>query len=163
MLLHKSLKENIKPACSISYVIVESDGAERHQRRDDDNRPLCGPHRTTIPPDMSPHTSISRFFESVGASLKNVRWSWGAQRRDGALFLRGAISGAGLALTGMSPLPKKSDACRKVDQDAGIAQFRKIAALGTSRAFVGFVESAHEYHVKLSPRWYGLLQVSDAA
>ena len=32
MLLHKSLKENIKPACSISYVIVESDGAERHQR-----------------------------------------------------------------------------------------------------------------------------------
>ena len=32
MLLHKSLKENIKPACFISYVIVESDGAERHQR-----------------------------------------------------------------------------------------------------------------------------------
>ena len=32
MLLHKSLKANIKPACSISYVIVESDGVERHQR-----------------------------------------------------------------------------------------------------------------------------------
>ena len=37
MLLHKSLKENIKPACSISYVIVESDGAERHQKGSDDS------------------------------------------------------------------------------------------------------------------------------
>jgi hypothetical protein len=35
MLLHKSSKEHIKRACSISYVIVESDGAERHQRGSD--------------------------------------------------------------------------------------------------------------------------------
>jgi hypothetical protein len=33
MLLHKSLKENIKPACSISYVIVESDGGPNGTKR----------------------------------------------------------------------------------------------------------------------------------
>src|SRR2546428_327251 len=34
-------------------------------------------------------TSISRFFEQLDAPLKNVRWSWGAERpRDGAVFLR---------------------------------------------------------------------------
>ena len=37
MPLHKSLKENIKPACFISYAIVESDGAERHQKGSDDS------------------------------------------------------------------------------------------------------------------------------
>ena len=37
-----------------------------------------------------PHVpNISSFFESLGAPLKNVRWSWGAERRDGAIFLRG--------------------------------------------------------------------------
>jgi hypothetical protein len=34
-------------------------------------------------------TNISSFFESLGAPLKNVGWSWGAERRDGAIFLRG--------------------------------------------------------------------------
>jgi hypothetical protein len=38
---------------------------------------------------MSPQIGISNFFDSLGAPLKNVRWSWGAERRDGAIFLRG--------------------------------------------------------------------------
>jgi hypothetical protein len=38
---------------------------------------------------MPPRAGISNFFESLGAPLKNVRWSWGAERRDGAVFLRG--------------------------------------------------------------------------
>jgi hypothetical protein len=38
---------------------------------------------------MPTRTGISNFFESLGAPLKNVRWSWGAERRDGAIFLRG--------------------------------------------------------------------------
>ena len=33
--------------------------------------------------------TMSEFFESVGAPLNNVRWSWGAIRpKDGAVFLR---------------------------------------------------------------------------
>lgn len=32
---------------------------------------------------------MADFFESVGAPLKNARWSWGARRpKDGAIFLR---------------------------------------------------------------------------
>ena len=32
---------------------------------------------------------MADFFESMGAPLKNVRWSWGAKRpKDGAIFLR---------------------------------------------------------------------------
>ena len=31
---------------------------------------------------------MSRFFELLGARLRNVRWSWGAKRSDGAVFLR---------------------------------------------------------------------------
>jgi|SRR5579862_7775961 len=32
---------------------------------------------------------MTRFFESLGAPLKNVRWSWGARRaKDGVIFLR---------------------------------------------------------------------------
>src|SRR5438093_10909877 len=32
---------------------------------------------------------MAEFFESVGAPLNNVRWSWGARRSsDGAIFLR---------------------------------------------------------------------------
>ncbi|MNG74488.1 hypothetical protein D3C76_1120100 [compost metagenome] len=30
----------------------------------------------------------SEFFKSLGAPLKNTRWSWGARRSDGALVLR---------------------------------------------------------------------------
>jgi hypothetical protein len=37
---------------------------------------------------MPPRTTISSFFDSLGAPLKNVRWSWGAERRDGVIFLR---------------------------------------------------------------------------
>ena len=33
--------------------------------------------------------TMSRFFESLGAPLKNVRWSWGSQRQqDKTVFLR---------------------------------------------------------------------------
>src|SRR4051794_31535353 len=33
--------------------------------------------------------TMADFFESVGAPLRNVRWSWGARRpKDGAIFLR---------------------------------------------------------------------------
>ncbi len=33
--------------------------------------------------------SVTTYFESLGAPLKNVRWSWGAVRQsDGAVFLR---------------------------------------------------------------------------
>ena len=32
--------------------------------------------------------SISSFFSMLRAPLKNVRWSWGAVRDDGAVFLR---------------------------------------------------------------------------
>lgn len=33
--------------------------------------------------------SLSRYFELLGAPLKNSRWSWGAVRQsDGAIFLR---------------------------------------------------------------------------
>jgi hypothetical protein len=32
---------------------------------------------------------MAQFFESLGAPLKNVRWSWGARRpKDGVIFLR---------------------------------------------------------------------------
>ena len=31
---------------------------------------------------------MSRFFELLGAPLRNTRWSWGAVRADGAVFLR---------------------------------------------------------------------------
>lgn len=32
---------------------------------------------------------MAAFFESIGAPLKNRRWSWGARRsKDGAIFLR---------------------------------------------------------------------------
>jgi hypothetical protein len=31
---------------------------------------------------------MARFFELLGAPLRNTRWSWGAQRADGAVFLR---------------------------------------------------------------------------
>lgn len=32
--------------------------------------------------------SITKFFGSLGAPLKNQRWSWGSERADGAVFLR---------------------------------------------------------------------------
>ncbi len=32
--------------------------------------------------------SLSNFFIKLGAPLKNVRWSWGSIRQDGAIFLR---------------------------------------------------------------------------
>lgn len=35
-----------------------------------------------------PTGRIADFFASLGAPLKNVRWSWGAERRDGVIFLR---------------------------------------------------------------------------
>jgi hypothetical protein len=44
--------------------------------------------RVTIRSDMPSQVSLSRFFASMGAPLKNVRWSWGAQRADGSVFLR---------------------------------------------------------------------------
>jgi hypothetical protein len=32
--------------------------------------------------------TISEFFEYLGAPLANVRWSWGATRKDGSVILR---------------------------------------------------------------------------
>jgi hypothetical protein len=32
--------------------------------------------------------TMARFFQLLGAPLNNTRWSWGAQRADGAVFLR---------------------------------------------------------------------------
>jgi hypothetical protein len=32
--------------------------------------------------------SLTRLFAKLGAPLKNTRWSWGAVRADGAVFLR---------------------------------------------------------------------------
>jgi hypothetical protein len=32
--------------------------------------------------------TIDTFFEALGAPLRNVRWSWGAVRPDGAIVLR---------------------------------------------------------------------------
>ncbi|MDA0910215.1 MAG: hypothetical protein O2809_01470 [Proteobacteria bacterium] len=32
--------------------------------------------------------SLSKLFEKIGSPLKNNRWSWGAVRKDGTVFLR---------------------------------------------------------------------------
>ena len=37
---------------------------------------------------MATKLTLSRYFALLGAPLKNIRWSWGAERGDGALFLR---------------------------------------------------------------------------
>jgi hypothetical protein len=59
--------------------------------------------------------SISSFFESLGAPLKNIRWSWGAVRRDGTVVLRvwndfiQVIDGEECALVDYKPKPGRKE------------------------------------------------------
>jgi hypothetical protein len=39
-------------------------------------------------PEPMKRVTMARFFELLGAPLNNRRWSWGAHRADGAVFLR---------------------------------------------------------------------------
>ena len=59
--------------------------------------------------------SISAFFRQLGAPLRNIRWAWGAVRRDGPVVLRvwddflEVIDGEEYALVDYKPKPGRSE------------------------------------------------------